>query len=256
VQTPKTCDPDSDNCTSEVCDPATGNCHSVPANPLPDNCGESICRTPGFWGTHAGTEKAGSTNITQAVITAGGGVLSICGQSITNTVLSDDDSAVEAICVNVKDSIVFQLARQLTAAALNCIVSDGVADCSSTPLYSTIFATCNAACATAGTSKATLTNCVNDLDCLNNGGNKLANGFCQTGTCAGDGTTACAVGKACADTSACVPLDGNCHDRLLVNSGLGFNFEPPGNAGSSTECNDAIKNTCKVIGSAQANCKF
>jgi len=189
------------------------------------------------------------------VITAGGGILSICGQGITNTVLSDDDSAVEAICVNVRDTILLQLARQLTAASLNCIVSDGIPDCSSTPLYSAIFSKCNATCATAGSSKTDVTNCINDLDCLNNGGNKLASGFCQTGTCAGNGTP-CSATKACADGSTCGGIDGNCHDRLLVNSGLGFNFEPPGAAGSSTECNDAIKNTCKVIGTAQSNCRF
>jgi hypothetical protein len=226
----------------------------VPANPVPDNCGNTICRTPGFWGTHAGTEKAGSQNITQAVITAGGGTLSICGQPISNTVLSDDDSAVEAICVNVKDGSVFQLARQLTAAALNCIVSDGVADCSSTPLYSTLFASCNALCATSGASKAALTACVSQIDCLNNGGQLDVNGNCGGGTCAnGD---VCTIGTVCADGLDCAGAPGNCHQQLLVNSALGFNFDPPGAAGSSTECNSAIKNTCKVIGSAQANCKF
>ena len=31
---------------------------------------QEICRTAGFWGTHAGTEKPGSTNITEAVMEA------------------------------------------------------------------------------------------------------------------------------------------------------------------------------------------
>jgi slime mold repeat-containing protein len=255
-QTPVTCNQDSDKCTTEVCDPSTGNCHSVPANPTPTDCGATICRTPGFWGTHAGTEKAGSSNITQAVITAGGGVLTICGQPISNTVLSDDDSAVEAICVSTSDGIRFQLARQLTSAALNCIVSNGVPDCTSTPLYSTLFSSCNAICANSSSSSASMSSCVSQLDCLNNGGKMLANGFCQTGTCASDGVTPCKVDKGCSDLSVCEPLDGNCHDQLMVNSALGFNFEPPGNAGSSTECNSAIKNGCKVIGSAQSKCQF
>jgi len=255
-QTPVTCTQDSDDCTTEVCDPTNGTCHSVPANPTPGDCGVTICRTPGFWGTHAGTEKAGSTNITQAVITAGGGVLTVCGQPISNTVLSDDDSAVEAICVNVSDGQRFQLARQMTSASLNCVVSNGVPDCTSTPLYSAIFTRCNATCANAASSTADVTACVNQLDCLNNGGKMLANGYCQTGTCASNGTTPCKLGTACSDTSACVALDNNCHDQLMINSALGFNFEPPGPAGSSTECNSAIKNACKVIGSAQSKCQF
>jgi hypothetical protein len=199
-------------------------------------------------------EKAGSQNIVQAVITAGGGVLSICGESITNTVLNDDDSAVEAICLNVKDGIKFQLARQLTSAALNCIVSDGVANCSGTPLYASIFGTCNTLCANGGTSSA-LTACVNRLDCLNNGGKVLANGSCQLGTCSG-GESPCSNTLKCSEGSVCEPLPGNCHDRDLENPALGLDFEPPGNAGSSDECNLSIKNRCKVIGSAQSYCQF
>jgi len=252
--TPVTCPSDSDNCTDEVCDSATGACHSVPANPAPDNCGATICRTPGFWGTHAGVEKSGSQNITQAVITAGGGSLAICGETITDTVLSDDESAVEAICVAPKDSILYQLARQLTAAALNCVVSNGVPDCSQTPVYTAIFASCNAACANPASTKATITDCISQIDCLNNGGKKLGSGMCQTGTCANG--AACTEGKACADGSSCKGLDNNCHDQLLINSGLGFNFEPPGPAGSSNECNDATKNACKVIGASQTKCTF
>jgi cysteine-rich repeat protein len=32
-----------------------------------------ICRTPGFWGTHAGVEKTRSVNITEAVIDCANG---------------------------------------------------------------------------------------------------------------------------------------------------------------------------------------
>lgn len=255
-QTPVTCQQDSDNCTTEVCDTTTGQCHSVATNPPPTNCGAAICRTPGFWGTHAGTEKSGSQNITQAVITLGGGVLNVCGQAITNTVLNDDDSAVEGICVNVKDGSIFQLARQLTAAALNCVVSDGVPDCSQTPLFQTLFASCNATCASSSATSSQLTSCINQLNCLNNGGALNASGKCGAGIC-GDGVTSCTVGSICADGSECGGIDaGNCHQQLLVNSGLGINFEPPGGAGSSTECNNAIKNACKVVTSAQSKCLF
>src|SRR5262249_15160736 len=134
----------------------------------PAFCGDTICRTPGFWGTHAGIEKSNSSNITQAVINAGGGVLNDCGPRITSTLLNDDNSAAEAICVNIKEGSQLQLARQLTAAALNCIVSNGIPDCSATPLYSAIFAKCNAICQNSGSSKADLTDCVEAIDCLNN----------------------------------------------------------------------------------------
>src|SRR5262249_48859015 len=122
-------------------------------------------------------------------------------------------------------------------------------------LYASIFSQCDAKCANPASTKADLTACINHLDCLNNGG-KNGPGGCQTGTCASDGTTACDVAKACGDGSVCQPLDGNCHSQLLVNSELGFTFEPPGAAGSSNECNAANQNRCKVIGAATANCKF
>jgi hypothetical protein len=249
------CTQDTDLCTTEVCDPVSGQCHSVPANPTPPGCGATICRTPGFWGTHAGVEKSNSTNITQAVITAGGGVLNVCGQRITNTTLSSHNSSVEAICVSPKGTIVLQLARQLTAAALNCVVSNGIADCSATPLYSAIFASCNAACANSGSSTSTLTDCISAIDCLNNGGTGLGNGQCQTGVC-GDGVTACSDSSPCLDGTTCGGLPNNCHDQLLINTGLGFNFEPPGAAGSSNECNDANKNTCTVIGTGVTKCSL
>jgi hypothetical protein len=77
-----------------------------------DCVSEAICRTPGFWGTHAGTEKKGSQDITQAVITACGGSLEICGECINDTVpINNAASAVEAMCVNVKGAKRLQLAR-------------------------------------------------------------------------------------------------------------------------------------------------
>src|SRR5882724_6126018 len=222
---PTPCTADADICTTEVCDSVSGRCHSVPANPTPPGCGATICRTPGFWGTHAGVEKSTSSNITQAVITLGGGVLNVCGQKITDTVLNDNNSAVEAICTSMKDGAQLQLARQLTAAALNCIVSNGIADCSATPLYSAIFAKCNTICSNTASAKQDVTDCISQIDCLNNGGTGLGNGSCQTGVCAGDGVTACDAGTTCGDGSLCTGLPNNCHDMLLVNRGLGINFE-------------------------------
>jgi hypothetical protein len=252
---PKHCEADADNCTTESCDPATGNCVSNPTNPAPDECGGAICRTPGFWGTHAAAaSKPKSFNITQAVINAAGGTLSICGKAITSTITNDNNSAVEAICVSPAGDIRLQLARQLTAAALNCVISGGGGDCMGTPLYSTLFSSCNATCGDSSASTASITSCISQIDCLNNGGTMLANGFCQSGSCA-DGTP-CQLegGTACLDKSVCKALDGSCHTAALVNPDLGLSFDPPGGAGSSSLCNTALKSGCTVIGKGLTAC--
>ena len=114
--------------------PADAECEVIEIN--------EYCRTPGFWKTHAGTEKEGrSTNLTQEVIDFNGGTLGeICGVEITNTSVYDyagagsypgngDGSAVEGMCVHPKQRIIRQLQRQLIAASINCVVSDGTQDC-------------------------------------------------------------------------------------------------------------------------------
>jgi hypothetical protein len=53
----------------------------------------------------------------------------VCGEEITNTLVPDNESSTEAICVSPKGNSRLQLARHLTAAALNCVVSGGGADC-------------------------------------------------------------------------------------------------------------------------------
>jgi hypothetical protein len=248
VNTPKPPDfcNDNDQCTDDVCDPVDG-CVHTPANPLPAGCGEAICRTPGFWGTHAGTEKNKSVNITEAVIDCADGncadhtandFLLICGEKIDSpdsnpadgtTDVNDASSSTEAMCVPVKGAPILQLARQLTSAALNCLISGGGSDCAGTSIYSTVFAECNATCASGTASKAELTACISELDCLNNGGS-FSNGLCTAGG------------------------PGNCHDRILVNETLGLNFEPPGPAGSSNACNAANGTACTVVGPGEAAC--
>ena len=111
--------------------------------------GEEICRTPGFWGTHAGEEHRRSSNLTQMVIDAAGGELSVCGQVIDNTDVGNVNSAVEAMCVRIEGEQQRQLARQLTAMALNCVVSGGDADCAGTSVED-LFADANAACIAGG----------------------------------------------------------------------------------------------------------
>jgi len=248
VNTPKPpdfCD-DKDQCTDDVCDPVDG-CVHKPADPLPAACVEAICRTPGFWGTHAGTEKNNSVNITEAVIDCADGncadhtandFLLICGEKIdspdTNpadgtTDTNDAASSTEAICVPVQGAQILQLARQLTAAALNCIISGGGADCAGTSLYTTVFADCNATCTSGTATRSELTACISQLDCLNNGKTFL-NGLCSAGA------------------------EGNCHERLLVNEDLGLDFDPPGAAGSSNACNAANGTQCTVVGPGEARC--
>jgi len=207
---------------------------------------EGICRTPGFWGTHAraNPDKARSQNITQAVINAGGGSLTVCGECISTTVpINDESSAIEALCVSPSGAIVLQNARQLTAMALNCIISGFGADCSGDSGLSDLFDDCNAACVGAPSDR-TNEECRGEIDCFNNGG-LIGKGGCQTGTCASGAP--CNGDRACADGSACAPLTDTCHDRELCNPDVGLCFQPPGPAGSSNECHDAHANHCAVL---------
>src|ERR1051326_9219444 len=110
-------------CNTPGCDAGVCNQDHIP-------CPTGICRTPGFWATHAGSEKGPrSQNITLAVIQATPTKsITICGECINDTALNDAASAVEAMCVSPRGDPTLQLARQLTAAALNCVISGGAAD--------------------------------------------------------------------------------------------------------------------------------
>jgi len=233
-------------CEDNTCVEAEDGCLAVPADPLPAECVGAICRTPGFWSSHAyaNPDKQGSRNIAQEVINAGGGCLEVCGEVITNTDKNNADSVIEAMCVSVKGISRLQLVRQLTAAALNCVVSGGGSDCAGAPLYASVFSTCNAVCADPAGDSGLVAACIDEVDCLNNGGLPMGNGFCQLGTCAGNGLP---CENSCTDGSACLPLPGNCHDQPLVNEDLGLDFDPPGPAGSEKRCNSAKENECKVI---------
>src|SRR3989442_426144 len=125
-------------------------------------CKVPICRSPGFWGTHAcpensslvsSCENAMSKNITQAVINAAGGCFVVCGEVIKNTILANADSTVEAICVSPAGNQRLQLIRQLTAMALNCIISGLKSDCSGDPAgLGKLFSHCNSVCLGTGTT--------------------------------------------------------------------------------------------------------
>jgi hypothetical protein len=184
---------------------------------------DEICRTPGFWGTHAGTEKKNSSNLTQTVITAAGGSLSVCGATINNTNVGNVTSAVEAICVSIQGEQQRQLARQLTAMALNCVVSGGGADCTGTSVED-LFADADAACIA---NSGNLSGFIAEVDCFNNGG-QFDSG---TGICTID------------------PEDpNNCHERELSESDVFEGVSPlPGPAGSSNACSAATGNTTFVV---------
>ncbi|MDZ4348674.1 MAG: hypothetical protein U1A22_03975 [Xanthomonadaceae bacterium] len=180
-----------------------------------------ICRTPGFWGTHAGTEKRNSTDLTQLAIDAAGGSLSICGATIDNTLVPDYMSAVEAMCVSVQGDSRLQLTRQLTAMALNCVVSGGGADCSGTSVAS-LFQAANEACELG---VANLGDYIAPVDCFNNGGQVDS----ATGECV-------------------IDPENNCHERDLSESDVFDGVSPlPGPAGSSKACNAATKNNIIVL---------
>jgi cysteine-rich repeat protein len=239
--------------------------------------GEEICRTPGFWATHAGIEKPGSKNITQMVITSAGGCLEICGEIIDDTVLRSADSAVEAMCVPVKGNIRLQLVRQLTAAALNCVVSGGGSDCTGISIED-LYQACNAGCAAntfpvpVGSELLTLSNCINRIDCFNNGGEWAADkcwyGVCQNNQDQYCNTHAQCPGNELTVTNPCIPIPGNCHDRTLgvckVNGVDTICTEDtvcdvgstcvPGPAGSPTKCNAAIGSACTVIPPGETSC--
>lgn len=203
-----------------------------------------ICRTAGFWGTHGGTERGG-TNMTQALLdgynSANGPDLSICGRTIDNTTLGSVNSALEAICVRRGDARA-HLARELTAAALNCIITRAEGDpaapqcdrtgglagdvCAGVSIAE-IFNACNSACATGVAAEILVggaprpLSCVTALDCFNNGGDfDPSTGRCSTSP------------SSCADS----PLVNGC-----------FDFQPAGPAGSPQECNDSRRNAVLVV---------
>ncbi len=188
---------------------------------------QEICRTPGFWGTHAGNEKSGSTNISEEVIRAwlstvnsydqtetekcvynyiegtvscdfeppgqagspkacrdakkndvtlfnafppGTEGIEICGRLVSAQPLGSEQipPVVEAMCVSPSGDSRLQLGRQLTAAALNCVLSGGGDDCTGTSIE-TVFSSCNSTCAISGQGDQ-VNSCIEKLDCFNNGG--------------------------------------------------------------------------------------
>jgi hypothetical protein len=162
---------------------------SIPA------CVTEICRTPGFWGTHGGTEKDNphnpSQNITQAVIDEVG-CLDICGEAVATTDVENAASALEAICTHPSGDLRLQLVRQLTAAALNCVISGGGSDCTGVSIGDT-FQACNNLCTTGSDAGLTVQACIDQLDCFNNGGVLTTDTYCDE----------VSLDPGCSESSAC-----------------------------------------------------
>jgi hypothetical protein len=203
---------DNNSCTDDSCNTSTGQCSFV------DNgtCKPIICRTPGFWGTHG--------TVTNEVIDAAGGTLTVCGASIKDNPLSctvgSKTSPLEAICVSPLGDIRLQLVRQMTSMALGCEVSGISPDCSGNPGLSDLFSDCTKACLGDPTATRSIGDCESEVDCFNNGGCvDPATGLC--GTCP----------------------SGNCEQRNLPSP-----FNTPG-ADSPQQCNGARKNNCTVVSS-------
>jgi len=252
---------------AEFCTGASGFCPGdITFAPNPDTCtlsGLGVCRTAGFWGTHGGTEKQKSINITQAVIDfalynlAPTGPLYICGEKITTTKVYDAASALEALCVPVQGNQQLQLARQLTAAALNCAIS-GYYNCVGYPKYEYLFSECNTWCDpnTLDAQTVNIGYCIESLDCLNNGGTVLEGGYCKTGTCSDDPNKPCNGGDVsfCGPGAICVADVETCHDQPMCLSVGGQPipgtpcFPETGPAGSSNACQEANKSACTIIG--------
>jgi len=247
--------------------------------------------------------KPRSRNITSAAILAGGGCLNICGEVIVPTaihssspgcssiggnfscprIVNGADSAEEALCVASTGNKRLQLARHLTASALNCAVSNGSSDCTGTS-GEDAFKACDAACA-AGLTSASLdgnpVDCLKAVGCFNSGGRfDSLSQTCHLGTCSTKKSQACGTGlPACPNGGSCVRTVGNCSQAVFgacsdapsdgnpavlcgspIDPGTGFGTCKngstcvPGPAGSSNQCNSAISNSCSLIQPGEAHC--
>jgi hypothetical protein len=148
--------------------------------------------------------------------------------------------------VRVRGTQTLQLARQLIAAALNCIVT-GInagdptpsADCSEASIAA-LFADCNKACVGDPTATRTVGDCISQIDCFNNGGTFSS----QTG-CTPGGDNSCHNQALPLDDIAGLPNNDPASGKC---------FGQQGPAGSPDECNAARSSTCEVIGSNESSC--
>ena len=206
---------DNDICTDDSCDPQAG-CVNVFDETNDESCrNDAICRTPGFWKTHGA--------VSDQVIDAAGGCLEVCGEVITTAAansVGNADSVLEAMCISPRGESKLQLVRQLTALALNCVISEFGPNCGDDPGLGDLFNDCTNACIN---NTADVGDCISAIDCFNNGG--IFNG--ETGLCGDD------------------PGE-SCHDRALPDSINQTSADTP------QACNAASKSPCTAVPTAAA----
>jgi len=241
---PRVCN-DNVDCNVDTCDDNLDMCVFSECEEQPPG---GICRSPGFWATHSGTEGKGNKttgiNVTQELLDVVGPI-DVCGQTISSTNADDLSNVLEALCVRVEGVQERQLYRQLVAASLNCAVSGSLGDCDTLiPGYDE----CNAICQGLPDGTSTVGSCITLLDCFNNGGT-LTNGVCTTGTCASQPTIRCSSDLPCplfnGQTQSCVADPNSCHAQDLCNEDIGF-CPATGPASSNKACHDAQFDQCTI----------
>jgi hypothetical protein len=95
--------------------------------------------------------------------------VTVCGVFLDNTDVGNSCSAQESLCVSPRGNQRLQLARQLTAARLNCKVQA----CAGPVL--TLLNACEQACIANNDADA-IGDCIDDVDDFNNGRNTAARG--------------------------------------------------------------------------------
>ena len=143
-------------------------------------------RTVGFWKNRP--------DLTQSIITAAGGSLTVCGQTITDVAVDDAHSALEAMCGPDQGNDRFQCCRQLMAATLNGAAGGAVfAD----------LAACNATCGDPNASDAAVQACEGSADTFNGSGDNVnlpfPEGNADPNPCKAAAATACLI----IDPTAC-----------------------------------------------------
>jgi len=250
AHTTKTCTPDNNECTDDLaCNTTTGqcdhpnkpdgtsctdtdgldctlaSCEGGVCNQTEENNCEAICRTVGFWQTHAcGTdgvncEKSDSFNLTQDALNLVGGSVTVCGEVINTTVVPDNNSALEALCTN--GGGITQLARQLLGMALNCSVSGFNGDCSGDPSIAALFTSCNTVCTGGSVPGFSVDSCVSLVDSFNSGTSSLAFG---------------------------------CHNASDEDLAAALGVPQLGPAGSPNACTDARKDSCTIFSASSLSC--
>ncbi|HEY2772458.1 MAG TPA: hypothetical protein VGK20_00265 [Candidatus Binatia bacterium] len=208
----------------------------------------TICRGPGFYQNHGGSEKDGE-NVVQDILSAVDGI-NVCGHHITETTfLGGLDSALEGLCVRTQGVDQRQLYRELITADLNCQVSEGGScDEISGRFIDINYSDCDALCSGETVDGLTQDTCIAALACFNEGG-RYIEGTCYSGTCNDDGVTLCNDTLVCANNADCVQFDDSCAGNQFCSQDLQSNAQicpKHGPASSPMECRVARKDGCTI----------